>query len=536
MVERIAIEGLPDAAGQLMAGRVYAVVAGDRRLARHLVRSTLAGADEAGLIIADTNTPAYLQESALLEAWEVGTLPVLNLKLSARTATRPRAERLTEELDHFAFGRQPLVIVDPADGLLDLLDSDNLDAQLAIYRRWAHRHDTALLLLLDDVTRDPAMLRALMHRADGFAGIARLVTQDKQTHWSPMHWFSELGMHGSGSYRLEPAKGGAWRCVEVERLAGHDDADRLSSVPAALDDDLVYTTRAAVADSTQLPANWQVYDDIDALREASHEAINGTLILHYDRDIPFERLAREVHAIRQHHGHTAKVMVREMGVTMRHYQEKLLLRIGANMVVPSAVGFSRFVGMPEQLRGQVFQGELVQSYEQAVASILPPVEPGYHVVPDFIQAVRQMLRDSRELELPSAVIQLNPLPGITTEDALRLCHLKRHGDICTADQRSVYLHLFACREVDVPVALTHVFELPVSAMFVDELRYAGEEGVGQLLARLQQTYEKGGVADLSAAMAAVVDRAQPEPTRPSSEAFQPRQVTDARPVRLALRR
>lgn len=535
MVECIAIDGLPDAACQLIAGRVYAVVAGDKRLARQLVRSTLARTGEAGLVIADANTSAYLQESALLQAWERGALPVLNLKLTARSATRLRAERLLEELDHFAFGKRFLVIADPADGLLDMAEPGHLEEQLAVYRHWTQRHGNSLLLMLDDVTCDPAKLRALMACADDFAGISRLVTQDKQTHWSPMHWFSELGMHGSGSYRLEPGAGGFWHCVEVERLPEDAPAAELSSLPAALDDDLVYATRAAVADSNQLPANWQVYEDIAGLREASHEAINGTLVIHYDRDIGFESLAREVHAIRQHHGHTAKVMVREMGVTMRHYQEKLLLRIGTNMVVPSAVGFSRFVGMPEQLRGQAFNGDLEQSYEQAVASILPPVEPGYHVVPDFIQAVTQMLRDSQELELHSAVIQLNPLPGVSTADALSLCQLKRQGDICTADQSAIYLHLFACREVDVPVALAHVFELPVSALFVDEVRYIDIDGVEELLVRLQQTYAKGGVADLSGSMTGFMEGKDGGPTRPVEPAFQPRQVADARPVRLALR-
>ncbi len=530
------IEDLPDAASQLVPGRVYAVVAGDRRLARQLARAIVADAGRCALAIADANTAAYLHEPALLQQWEAGDLPVFNLQLSDRPATRLRVERLTEEFDHYHLGRRGLLVIDPADGLLDMGDADHLDAQLGAYRQWAHRHGCALLLFLDDVTREPAKLHALMSCADDFAGIARLATREGATHWSPMHWFSELGMHGSGSYRLEHGAGGRWRCVDAEQLQLTSGDEHLSSVPAALDDGLVYCTRAAVADSTGLPDNWQVYDDIAGLRAASHEAINGTLIIHYDRSTAFEALAREVHAIRQHHGRTAKLLVREIGVTMRHYQEKLLLRIGANRVVPAAVGFSRFVGIPEQMHGQVFSGELSESYEEAVASLLPPVEPGYHPVPDFIRAVAGMQHDSQALELQSALIRLNPLPGITVVDALALCRLKRHGDIVTADRSSLYLHLFACREVDVPVALAHVFELPVSAVFVDQVRYSDVAAIEKLLDQLQQGYAAGEMEDLSESLAArgTEEPAAPTATAPAAAVFQPREVADAQPVTLPL--
>ena len=63
------------------------------------------------------------------------------------------------------------------------------------------------------------------------------------------------------------------------------------------------------------------------------------------------------------------------------------------------------------------------------------------------------------------LIQLKPLEGISLEQTLGLCRLRREGDLLTIANDMVYLFLYACGIDDVDTALHNSLELPVNDIF-----------------------------------------------------------------------
>ncbi len=60
---------------------------------------------------------------------------------------------------------------------------------------------------------------------------------------------------------------------------------------------------------------------------------------------------------------------------------------------------------------------------------------------------------------------MNLLPGMSAEECLRLCHIRRDGDIATACNHAIYILFSAVRMNDAQVALNNIFDIPVSDLF-----------------------------------------------------------------------
>ena len=127
--------------------------------------------------------------------------------------------------------------------------------------------------------------------------------------------------------------------------------------------------------------------------------------------------------------------------------------------------------MLNAIQGQVYSRQLDDNYDTVISNVAPSDKVGYLSVSEFAKTVISTLDNTRVTGVQSILLELNILPGIGAIDVLRLCQLKRHGDICTANETTLFLFLFACRESDVSIALDHVIELPIEELFIDHIRH-----------------------------------------------------------------
>jgi hypothetical protein len=63
--------------------------------------------------------------------------------------------------------------------------------------------------------------------------------------------------------------------------------------------------------------------------------------------------------------------------------------------------------------------------------------------------------------------------------------VQRDGDLITADAQGLYVFLFACRESDLDLALSHLFTLPLGALFSSQAQDATAGGMALMLERLR---------------------------------------------------
>jgi hypothetical protein len=209
------------------------------------------------------------------------------------------------------------------------------------------------------------------------------------------------------------------------------------------------------------------------------------------------------------------------------HSEQALLQLGASAVVYKEVGFSRLLQLLKDINAQSHAREVHTDYGQAVDGFTPPDVRGYQPPAQFCSLVRDILDRTQSMGLPHSLVQLNMLAQTPHLDALRACHLSRDGDLLTADNQSVYVFLFACREPDVELALNRLFALPLTELFGSDAIDCSDAGIRTMTDHLQESARKGS-PDYSALLDSRLRRpSSPSSPRPVAAALAPMAAASA---------
>lgn len=545
-VERfLAIKNLPHAPS-LGLERVYAVVHDESAPVSAVAWATLLSFGEAGQAywVTRDNARGELSSSTELAGRMRGALRADDVKAYrwGETAAPAPGTRALEELEYFGVSRGALVVIDGAERFFNGTGIEKPAAVIEAFQQWARRKECVLLLLCARGAGriDPAV--NIRPGADRLAGFARLRQSDEALWWDVFHWFGSEGAIAGRSFRL---------ATQADGSVGFAEAESPAPLGPAADEEAVFITRAAAPSQKQHPpAAWHVADGFDALASAAAGATAATFILHFDQDTVLDTLNRAVFALRRERGARIKIVVREVAARLRYSQEQMLLRLGANLVVPAEVSFSRFPSLVATVQGQVYARPAEADYETAIAGAVPVPEQGYLAPRAFVQAASVAIDQAGDLAIESALVRLWPSRGLTPLDALRSCAMSRPGDLCTADGDSVYVLLFACRESDVGSTLGRLFCLPVPDLFEGEVRYLSPAAMRQTLEDLAGRAKRGEFPDLRGALAGIrrasfepreqrqasgpdADRANPRPEA-ATATRQPLSLRLSRPVPVRL--
>ncbi|MFZ5503475.1 MAG: cellulose biosynthesis protein BcsE [Pseudomonadota bacterium] len=500
----VGINNLPSAAAGMLAGRMYAVSHHDTDFGLRLMCEVLlaASADRRATWLAEASparafnllSPSGIPAVAAQQMRQAAAQNRIRIFETGGVEHHTLRREMLAELDSVKVGKGSLVVIEGADRLFD---SDALEAgndSLGTWQHWAEQTKCTLLWMCPQRVGRIAPELDITRAAHRFSGYARLRKPDDGAHWDILHWFGPEGLIADKSFRLFAHWDKPWRAEPIEIHA--------EVTPEAADESDVFITRAILAENQAAPAEWRIFETTEQMSAALSSATAATAIFHYDTDTPLEVIARTVFSSRFAGGSRIKIAVREVGVHLRYSQEQLLLKLGANLVIPAEINFSRMLNLLETLQGQVYSRPLQQDYEATIASAMPAAEMGYLAPKHFVTASIEALTRARALSVHNALIRFPLTVGLGALETLRCCTMKRPGDLCTADDKSVYVFLFACEEHDIEATLDRLFRLPVSVLFAGELRYLSTDDITQSLTELGLRAEETTLPDFTATMAA----------------------------------
>ncbi|HXU92537.1 MAG TPA: cellulose biosynthesis protein BcsE [Gallionella sp.] len=491
----IGIKELPDVAGKLAAGRIY-VVMHDAEAGLEMACKTLAVACASGRAEWVAEDPSsYLKVSAELgrevaECLRRGDLRIFRMKAGGHRGMRLR---LLNELDFIRVEPGSLIVVEGVDRFVEGDAAETWEEDVAAWQRWAERTRCAVLWMSPRRAGQSGHEADFLRMAHRFSGIARLRKSGGEVRWDIYYWFASEGLMADKSFRLGHDGCGNWRVDEREAL-------RAEATEPAVDEDDVFILRAALPGGRSAPG-WRVFDTDEQMKAALSSARAPTVILNYGAGSPMEALARFIFELRRSIGPQVKIAVKEEGGRLRHSHEQLLLSVGANLVIPSETGFSRMQSLVKSIQGQVFARALPSDFDAALSGVVAVEQMGYLAPESFVGAVSEVMERSQPLEVNNALVRLFLTPGLDMLEALRYCTMKRPGDLCTADDESVYVFLFACEEQDISTTLDRLFRLPVSVLFTAESRFLSAEDVAGALAEFDQRASGTRYEDYTAALA-----------------------------------
>lgn len=485
-------------------GNIYAVLEEDARLVSLLTWGTLLKSTangESACLIARGSPAKSLAECGLGEqarrAIAARRITVFEMPggtgLASGNAAR-RLDRLFAELAHFGTATR-LLALDGAEYVFGDAGGDELAALVQRCREWSERQRSCMLLIFrqdSQGNKDP--LARLLPLSGLFGGLMRIRSKYGAPAADIFHWFHDAGAVAGKTLPLQAGSDG--RLVAIREEAP------TAVLPVAPDENRIIAMRSVLLQQESAASGWELIDDsLDALMTHAMSAVAATVLLAFSPATPFNRMARSVYDLRRTCGPRLKIVVREINTRLRYSQETLVMRLGANLVVPAEINYARLQSLVSMVQGQVFRHDLPHSYEQALAEALPDEQQGYLPPLQFAESVSASLERSHVLNIQNALIRMPLAYGLSPLDALRYCFIKRAGDLCSADESSVYLYLYGCRESDVDLTLDRLFGLPVSELFAREERYVTERGIREAMDDFHARCAAGGLPDLSSALA-----------------------------------
>ncbi len=167
-------------------------------------------------------------------------------------------------------------------------------------------------------------------------------------------------------------------------------------------------------------------------------------------------------------------------------------------MVHKEIPFSRLLQVINDTSAQIFSRLVENEYLLAVQAAEPNRIAGYLSPSTFCSEVAAMLRRSERIHLGHSLVCLPILSRVAQLDALQACQARRFGDIFTADQNSIYLFLFACREPDVSSTLDRLFSVPVTELFSSHIIEPTSELIWEAVSQLRRDNESSPMSDYTA--------------------------------------
>ena len=270
-----------------------------------------------------------------------------------------------------------------------------------------------------------------------------------------------------------------------------------------------------------LSRQWQLFDDNEQVFFRAQQASAATVVFSLTRSDYIGELAKMVHSLRRARGNGLKIVVREMGTSLRYSDERLLLACGVSAIVPTSATMSRFLTTLEGLQGQVFNRRVPANLDALTAALQPLQEKGYLRLDAFCQAVGQLIGNTLLPENDKGLlVALRPVPQLKPQQILTLCKPRRFGDLVTVLDDRVILFLSSCRYNDLDKALKFIFSLPHDELFANRLVWFEDN---QILAEINniKNLTPNALQDITPEL---------QPTQPAAEPVETRERPTPQPI------
>lgn len=379
------------------------------------------------------------------------------IPLFSLPANKKSLLQLERDLSRTLSHKSGLVIFSSSAAQWDKLNEAELRDWITRMRKMLRKRNITLLIVTTGITlfNQTSSLQRYYRHIDGLAYLT--VEQDSwlyQISW----WYTGERLFADRTLRL-----------------GYEDAHffalKETQEPLSLNDEQHYLADKSVLEGAPpLSRQWQLFDDNQQVWLQAQQAHAATVIFSLNHSEQIGELAKMVHSLRRARGNGLKIVVREMGVSLRYSDERLLQACGVNTIVPTTAAMSRFLTMLEGIQGQRFSRRVPASLDALIASLQPLHEKGYLRLDAFCEAVSQLISNTLLPENDKGLlVALRPVPQLTPQQVLTLCKPRRFGDLVTVLEDRVILFLSSCRYNDLDKALKFIFSLPHDELFANRI-------------------------------------------------------------------
>ncbi len=368
-------------------------------------------------------------------------------------------EEIIQDIFRIRISKQSNLTLLIPDILLANLSQQNLGQLFELLKQYAtQRHLTIEVLLYGSLA--VSVRPALLALNPLLAGLATMTTvRPGKYQYQIAFWASRQGIRADETWLLSRESAG-----ELVVLPPSESALPAQTATNTVQSPVILS-REALNEREQPNDSLQIMPSNQAVLSDAERPGNATLILGCGSPEMIRQLAVDCFRIRQQAGPKLKIIIRETRQCLRYSDEAFLLKAGVNLIVPYQLPFTRLMSQAEAIQYQVLTRPLPEDTEELLSFDLRYEHRGYLENPVFAQYCHQIMQRSTPSQLRFALVKLSLLPGMKAEECLRLCHIRRNGDVVTACHGALYVLFSAIRQADIHTALNNIFDFPVRDLF-----------------------------------------------------------------------
>ncbi|WP_120512542.1 cellulose biosynthesis protein BcsE [Photobacterium salinisoli] len=339
------------------------------------------------------------------------------------------------------------------------INKKNLTIVLKMLNEYAAEHELAIQLMVYGSVTSTSLTPALLSLNRHLAGLTSMSTiSDNKYSYHVHFWSDSEGIQSDRRFVIQKTAQGALVAVlastpAIPVFSNQDDSTRIIMSQDVLDEDI------------PLPSHVQLAASNAAIISDPHIPHSATLILSCQSPETIRQLAVDCLHLRQQAGPKLKIIIREIRQCLRYADETFLLRAGVNLIVPYHLPFLRMMSQVDAMQGQYMTRPLPDNTEELLFNDPNFHARGYMDNQTFIQYCHTVMQQFTSPRLGIVLVKLKLLSGMQPEECLRLCHIRRDGDVITACNHELYVLFSAIRQTDIHTALNNIFDVPVRDLF-----------------------------------------------------------------------
>ena len=227
----------------------------------------------------------------------------------------------------------------------------------------------------------------------------------------------------------------------------------------------IYTTQDLFKAGEFAPGLFQILDDFDALQDAIPRNTAFTVVLPFNKMTNVQHLAEFAYRLKVNFSPESKLIIRELTHSIRYSDEQFLLRSGVNLVIPKALPFSRLLGQINAIQHHLFCLPLPSSIKSLKELRAEFDFQGHYGIDDFKHFILSAINEQNKHYVGYALIRLEAIADIPMVEYIKVCQIKRHGDMYATLNSAIYVFLSAVRSNEILAALNNIFEVDVLSLF-----------------------------------------------------------------------
>ncbi len=368
-------------------------------------------------------------------------------------------DRLMTEIDYYATPKAQLIVIEQFQRYAHSPEQKDVTRALIRLRDWAYARECVVWATVAESDLD-----SFFESGIGlFSGMASLTYQGTILSWVIRYWLS--GQHMISQRTVEVIQTSSQQLLIDSQTIDTIELDQMEG--SVYDANRVIAVRGALGGQT-LPAGWEVVNHNQDVLNQLAESIGCTFILEFTALTPLQDLTKLTYRMRRVAGSRIRIVVRELDTRLRASEENLLYQMGASLIVPTEVSFSRMLGLMSSQQGQVYSRPLPTEFDKLWNQSVLPGLRGYQQPGIFVENVKRALNlVTFHIHHPILVLlQLDP--DMKTIVPWELMHAGRSGDIYTVFDNQLVLYLHSCQPSHLKKVLDQLLQRPAEEISLEQ--------------------------------------------------------------------